>query len=132
MHDVMITAATRDEHDLPRCTEAAGDCGNPYAAVSFFVSFEVLSSFVILNMMIALILEEYSKTINREKHKVNPEDAERFVEAWAKYDPFATGRMHVRHLRVFIRDLPPPLVLDKMRFPFGMIRDADISAHISQ
>ena len=32
---------------------------------------QVLSSFVILNMMIALILEEYSKSVKREHHKVS-------------------------------------------------------------
>ena len=132
MHDCMITPESRDAFDRPRCTVEAGDCGNPVASVAYFVSFQVLSSFVILNMMIALILEEYSRSVNREKHKVNAEDAEHFVEAWAKYDPYATGRMHVRYLHKFIRDLPPPLGLDPKRHAFGHVKDSDVSAHISQ
>jgi hypothetical protein len=131
MHDMMITPDTRDERNQPVCSTDAGNCGSPYAALAFFLSFQVLSSFIILNMMIALILEEYSKAINREKHKINPEDAERFVEAWAKYDPYATGRVHVRHLRSLIRDRPPPLGLDPTSKAFNHIRDSDISAYIS-
>ena len=131
MHDLMITPESIDAHSQPICSIEAGNCGNPIASVVFFVSFIVLSSFLILNMMIAMILEEYSKAMAREKHKINPDDSERFVEAWSKYDPLATGRMHVRHLHVFIRELPPPLGLDKKRFAFGQIRDCDISAYIS-
>ena len=92
----------------------------------------MLASFIVLNMMIALILEEYSKAVSREGHRVSTDDAESFTDAWAKYDPYASGRMHVRHLHAFMRSLPPPLGLDKRQFPFGHIRDTDISKQISQ
>ena len=132
MHDAMVLPTEVTETNEPRCHVERGDCGFPTASVVFFVSFQVISSFVILNMMIALILEEYSKSVNREKHRVKPDDAEVFVEAWADYDPYASGRMHVRHLHAFIKGLPPPLGLDRRNYAGGYVRDSDVSAHIAQ
>ena len=40
--------------------------------------------------------------------------------------------MHVRHMHTFIRELPPPLGLDKKRYPFCNIRETDISTYISK
>ena len=131
MHDAMVKPTEFTADDQARCSVDKGDCGSPSAAIFFFVSFQVLSSFVILNMMIALILEEYSKSVNREKHRVNPDDAEAFVDLWAEYDPYASGRMHVRHLHSFIKGLPPPLGLDKRNYAGRVIRDSDVSAHIA-
>ena len=131
MHDAMVQPGEVTDTDEPRCHEEAGDCGSTAASMIFFISFQVISSMVILNMMIALILEEYSKSINREKHKVNDDDAEAFVDLWAEYDPYASGRMHVRHLHAFIKGLPPPLGLDRRNYAGHHLRDSDVSAHIA-
>ena len=81
MHDAMITPDTRDELDQPLCTVEAGDCGSPIVSLIYFISFTVLSSFVILNMMIALILEEYAPptppptlchTMSMSQHPASP------------------------------------------------------------
>ncbi len=100
--------------------------------ICMLVSFQVIATFVILNMMIALILEEYGKALNRDKHRVSADHAELFVEAWAQFDPYATGMMHVRHLHALIRKLPPPLGLDPKQFAFGHVRDTDVSNYISK
>ena len=58
MHDTMVT-------DGDGCSDAAGDCGS-YVAVPFFVAYTVIANFVVLNMMIAIILEEFQKAQKRE------------------------------------------------------------------
>lgn len=133
MHDAMITPGSvySDTEDEP-CSEDAGTCGSPIASILFFVSFQVVANFITLNMMIALILEEYGKALQRDKHRVSADDAEVFVEAWQQYDPYATGMMHVRHLHAFIRRLPPPLGLDPKEFQFSHVRDTDVSNYISR
>ena len=40
--------------------------------------------------------------------------------------------MNIRHLRSFVRALPPPLGLDPSDFPLGKIRALDISVHITR
>ena len=54
MHDAMASPETSD------CTYEAGDCGS-WVAVPFFVSYVLLTTFIVLKMLIALILENYLK-----------------------------------------------------------------------
>ena len=49
----------------------------------------IVASFVVLNMMIAIILEKFQESQKRDENKITPEHAERFVEAWANFDPYA-------------------------------------------
>ena len=137
MHDTMagpddVFSDYPPEALVPRCSAERGDCGSPFTSIAFHVSFQVVATFVVLNMMIALILEEYGKAVSREGYRISSDDAEIFVERWSRYDPYATGRMHVAHLHGFIRGLPPPLGLDPKRFPMHHVRDTDVSNHISQ
>ena len=109
MHDAMTTSSeVFSDRPQPRCVDATasspGDCGSPVAAVLFFMSFQLLATFVILNMMVAIILEEYSKAVSTDHQKISPEDSEAYADAWAHFDPFATGRMHVSHLHAFIEE----------------------------
>ena len=57
MHDAMVTTSTPPRLSAPRwpCSEAGGDCGS-WVALPFFVSFVLLTTFVVLKMIIALIL----------------------------------------------------------------------------
>ena len=60
MHDCMVTPASHP--DAPRTCDpsdtcAVGTCcGSPFA-VPFFMSYAVLASFVVLNMIVAVILD---------------------------------------------------------------------------
>mmetsp|Transcript_15432 Transcript_15432/g.38715 ORF Transcript_15432/g.38715 Transcript_15432/m.38715 type:complete len:831 (+) Transcript_15432:1-2493(+) len=123
MHDVMVSP---DQG----CSIEAGNCGS-WTAIPFFVSYMVVANFVVLNMMIAIIIQEFQLTQKREEYRLRPEQTEAFVNAWAEFDPYATGRMSVRHLREFIGVLPPPLGLDPRDFPLGRIRSLDVTALIS-
>ena len=133
MHDAMIMPGlVYSDVDVQHCSPDEGNCGNPLASMLFFIAFQISASFIILNMMIALILEEYGKEVGRGKHRVSAEHAELFVEAWQQFDPYATGRMHVRHLHALIRKLPPPLGLDPKKFSFSIVKDTDVSNYISK
>ena len=57
------------ESDGGGCSEANGDCGSAWAAVPFFVSYQILGEFLVLKMAIALINESYAAAL---------------VEAWAR------------------------------------------------
>ena len=65
-----------------------------------------------LNMMVAIILEEFQLSQKREEYRLKEVHTDAFIEAWAEHDPYATGKMSIRHLRSFIRALPPPLGLN--------------------
>ena len=53
----MIDASVKEETDL--CSDAEGNCGT-WLATPYFVSFLLIGTFVILNLVVAVILENFS------------------------------------------------------------------------
>ena len=89
MHDAMITADTYAP-DGPRCSDEAGDCGS-WTALPFFISYTVIAAFVMINMIVAVILENFALSRAASTYKLSPKHSEAFIDAWASYDPYATG-----------------------------------------
>ena len=105
---IMTDLAVQEESG--ECEEALGNCGS-HAAVPFFVSFQVIGSFVFLNLVIAVILENFSSLGDVNPELVSTGDVEGFQELWAQYDPDANQRIPTRQLPDLILDLPPPMGL---------------------
>jgi len=74
MHGCMITPGDSG------CTLAAGDCGSS-AAVAYFVSFQFLGSFVLLNLVVAVILENFTSLGHVNPDLVSSNDIANFREA---------------------------------------------------
>ena len=107
MHDCMVTP----EDAFNPCSEEAGDCGSAWAAIPFFLGFTVLAAFMILNMMIAVILDEFSASLKRDARNLKPDHAESFQEAWAQFDPWATEYINAADMLLLVRLLPAPMGL---------------------
>ena len=60
-------------------TKRVGDCGNG-AAVPFFMSFQIFGSFVILNLIVAVILENFSALGKVNADLVSTNDIEVFKD----------------------------------------------------
>ena len=95
------------------------DCGT-WLAMPFFVSFVVISNFVCLNLIVAVVLENFSllreqkmETRRRAKQKLpqlpSADHIDEFKELWCKFDPSADGFMHEDKLIVMLTQLPRPL-----------------------
>jgi len=125
MHDAMATPGSSD------CSYEAGDCGTG-AAVPFFVSYVVLTSYIVLKMMIALIIENFVLALKQDASSLQPEHAQAFITAWSEYDPHASGLMDVKHLRELIMRLPPPLGLDPSQCRGRVVRESDVAKYIFQ
>ena len=110
------------------CSEAEGNCGS-WLAVPFFVSYIVVTAFVVLNMMIALILHTYAQQKRPEAMAVTPAH-ETFQRAWAPHDPLATGRMPLERVRLVVHDCPPPLGLEPRPHAHGYIKMADVTRYV--
>ena len=63
-----------------RCSNEVGNCGSPPAALVYFISFALVGSFVMLNLVIAVILENFS-AIGSEEDLVVPDHAIEQVSA---------------------------------------------------
>ena len=108
MRDVM----TQPEDGV--CSKEAGDCGLLVAPVYFF-AFVISGSFVMLNLFLAVVLENYDAVVENAKEEaedetaITQEDIEDFNARWAKFDPAATGWILVKDLDALLITLPQPL-----------------------
>ena len=105
MADAMLAPVTGE------CSVAEGDCGSPLFAICFFVSFQILGTFVFLNLVVAVILENFSSLGSLNPEIVSPADVESFKEVWAAFDPDADNFIPSEDLPLLVLALPPPMGL---------------------
>ncbi|EPQ03449.1 Sodium channel protein type 3 subunit alpha [Myotis brandtii] len=90
-----------------------GDCGNPSVGIFFFVSYIIISFLVVVNMYIAVILENFSVATEESAEPLSEDDFEMFYEVWEKFDPDATQFIEFSKLSDFAAALDPPLLVAK-------------------
>uniref|UniRef100_A0A670JEP4 Sodium channel protein n=1 Tax=Podarcis muralis TaxID=64176 RepID=A0A670JEP4_PODMU len=90
-----------------------GDCGNPSVGIFFFVSYIIISFLVVVNMYIAVILENFSVATEESAEPLSEDDFEMFYEVWEKFDPDATQFIEFSKLSDFAASLDPPLLIPK-------------------
>ena len=61
-----------------------GDCGHPFVAIIYFVSFIIVNYMIVINMYIAIILENFNQAHQEEEIGIVEEDLEMFYTKWAK------------------------------------------------
>jgi len=120
----MMNACSASPLDTECVAELDGQpssCGSRYAAIPFFVSFQFLGSFVFLNLIVAVILENFTSLGNVDPNLVSSEDIANFKEAWAAFDPDANSWIAVEQLPVMLLTIPPPMGL-KMETPESRLK----------
>ncbi|XP_050975168.1 sodium channel, voltage-gated, type I-like, alpha isoform X2 [Labeo rohita] len=90
-------------------SERKGDCGNPPIGIFFFVSYIIICFLIVVNMYIAVILENFSVATEESAEPLSEDDFDRFYEVWEKFDPKATQFMEYDKLSDFANSLDPPL-----------------------
>ena len=73
-----------------------------------------LSSFlIIVNMYIAVILENYSQATEDVQEGITDEDYDLFYEIWQEFDPDGTQYIDYKGLSEFLDVLEPPLQIPR-------------------
>ncbi len=90
-----------------------GDCGNSAIAIPFLVSYLIISFLVVINMYIAVILENFSQAREEVNTSLSDDDYDMYYEIWQKYDPRGTEFINYDKLFDFVSDLEEPLCLQK-------------------
>ncbi|KAL7060820.1 hypothetical protein AAHC03_010160 [Spirometra sp. Aus1] len=87
-------------------------CGSNLAYF-YFITFYIFCSFVIINLFLAVIMDNFDY-LTRDWSILGPHHLDEFVTRWAEYDPEAKGR--VRHLDVvtMLGKISPPLGFGSM------------------
>uniref|UniRef100_A0A8C0VW89 Sodium channel protein n=1 Tax=Cyanistes caeruleus TaxID=156563 RepID=A0A8C0VW89_CYACU len=102
-----------DPHKDHPGSSVKGDCGNPSVGIFFFVSYIIISFLVVVNMYIAVILENFSVATEESAEPLSEDDFEMFYEVWEKFDPDATQFIEFSKLSDFAASLDPPLLIAK-------------------
>ncbi|XP_077303682.1 sodium channel protein type 2 subunit alpha-like isoform X1 [Lithobates pipiens] len=90
-----------------------GDCGNPSVGIFFFVSYIIISFLIVVNMYIAVILENFSVATEESAEPLGEDDFEMFYEVWEKFDSTASQFIEYSKLFDFADALEPPLRVPK-------------------
>ncbi|XP_046881398.1 sodium channel, voltage gated, type VIII, alpha subunit b [Hypomesus transpacificus] len=94
-------------------TPNTGDCGNPSVGIFFFVMYIIISFLIVVNMYIAIILENFSVATEESADPLSEDDFETFYEIWEKFDPDASQFINFAKLSDFADTLEHPLRLPK-------------------
>ncbi|XP_028307798.1 sodium channel, voltage gated, type VIII, alpha subunit a isoform X2 [Gouania willdenowi] len=94
-------------------TSVKGDCGNPSVGIFFFVMYIIISFLIVVNMYIAIILENFSVATEESADPLSEDDFETFYEIWEKFDPTASQFITFAKLSDFADTLEHPLRVPK-------------------
>ncbi|XP_065141735.1 sodium channel, voltage gated, type VIII, alpha subunit a isoform X1 [Paramisgurnus dabryanus] len=94
-------------------TSVKGDCGNPSVGIFFFVMYIIVSFLIVVNMYIAIILENFSVATEESADPLCEDDFESFYEIWEKFDPTASQFITFAKLGDFADTLEHPLRVPK-------------------
>ncbi|CDQ63466.1 unnamed protein product [Oncorhynchus mykiss] len=94
-----------------------GGCGTDFA-YCYFVSFIFFSSFLMLNLFVAVIMDNF-EYLTRDSSILGPHHLDEFVRVWGEYDRAACGRIHYTAMYEMLTHMSPPLGLGK-KCPRGM------------
>ncbi|XP_064520292.1 voltage-dependent R-type calcium channel subunit alpha-1E isoform X9 [Pseudopipra pipra] len=84
-------------------------CGTDLAYV-YFVSFIFFCSFLMLNLFVAVIMDNF-EYLTRDSSILGPHHLDEFVRIWAEYDRAACGRISYKDMYKLVRVISPPLGL---------------------
>lgn len=112
-----VLAAIMDDTDCNKYGNeeegTEGDCGSKGIAIAYLCSYLVISFLVILNMYIAVILENYSQATEDVEQGLTDDDYDMYYEIWQKFDPRGTQFIPYSALSDFLDALEAPLQIPK-------------------
>lgn len=82
-------------------------CGSNFT-YPFFVSFIFLCSFLMLNLFVAVIMDNFDY-LTRDSSILGAHHLDEFIRIWAFYDPNATGFIHYTEMYEMLKNMDPPL-----------------------
>ncbi|XP_068234737.1 muscle calcium channel subunit alpha-1-like isoform X6 [Palaemon carinicauda] len=112
--DIMLSCLPPDAQCDPQSEDfgKAESCGS-MVAYPYFISFYTLCSFLIINLFVAVIMDNFDY-LTRDWSILGPHHLDEFITLWSEYDPDAKGR--IKHLDVvtLLRKISPPLGFGKL------------------
>lgn len=103
-----------DECDKPDNEQGnPGNCGSATIGITYLLSYLVISFLIVINMYIAVILENYSQATEDVQEGLTDDDYDMYYEIWQQFDPDGTQYIRYDQLSDFLDVLEPPLQIHK-------------------
>jgi len=86
----------------------ADDCGSPLVAIIYSVSFQLFTTFAVLNVIIAIILGAFTWCYSLEQGEltqglpITADNFRHFKQIWDRFDLYSTGRIDISHFKTFL------------------------------
>uniref|UniRef100_A0A8C1Q715 Voltage-dependent N-type calcium channel subunit alpha n=1 Tax=Cyprinus carpio TaxID=7962 RepID=A0A8C1Q715_CYPCA len=109
-HEIMLSCLSERTCDASSGIHGK-ECGSDFAYF-YFVSFIFLCSFLMLNLFVAVIMDNF-EYLTRDSSILGPHHLDEFIRVWAEYDPAACGRISYKDMYNLLRIISPPLGLGK-------------------
>ncbi|XP_015185101.1 PREDICTED: sodium channel protein para isoform X8 [Polistes dominula] len=90
-----------------------GNCGSSTIGIAYLLSYLVISFLIVINMYIAVILENYSQATEDVQEGLTDDDYDMYYEIWQQFDPKGTQYIRYDQLSDFLDVLEPPLQIHK-------------------
>lgn len=90
-----------------------GNCGQTAVGTAFLLSYLVINFLIVINMYIAVILENYSQATEDVQEGLTDDDYDMYYEIWQHFDPDGTRYIPYDQLSDFLDILEPPLKIHK-------------------
>ncbi|XP_043095535.1 calcium channel, voltage-dependent, N type, alpha 1B subunit, a isoform X6 [Puntigrus tetrazona] len=109
-HEIMLSCLSERSCDA-NSGNSDKECGSDFAYF-YFVSFIFLCSFLMLNLFVAVIMDNF-EYLTRDSSILGPHHLDEFIRVWAEYDPAACGRVKYLDMYEMLLHMSPPLGLGK-------------------
>ncbi|CAF1923068.1 unnamed protein product [Rotaria magnacalcarata] len=93
-----------------------GDCGDTAIATPFLVSYVIITSLVVVNMYIAVILENFSQAQEDVQQGLTDDDYDMYYEKWQRFDPLGLQFIQYDQVLDFVDALEAPLRIPKPNY----------------
>ena len=90
-----------------------GDCGDKLMGITFLIGYLIGSFLIVINMYIAVILENYSQATEDVEEGLTDDDYDMYYEIWQGFDPRGTQYIDLKILSSFCDTLEEPLKVKK-------------------
>ncbi|ESN95222.1 hypothetical protein HELRODRAFT_128993, partial [Helobdella robusta] len=108
---IMLSCMAGKPCDPEASVTKQNSCGLDIA-VPYFVSFIFFCSFLMLNLFVAVIMDNFDY-LTRDSSILGPHHLDEFIRVWADYDPGATNRISVTNMYEMMRTMEPPVGFGK-------------------
>ncbi|KAG7240047.1 hypothetical protein INR49_028050, partial [Caranx melampygus] len=118
-HEIMLSCLSHRPCDEQSGTQGK-ECGSDFAYF-YFVSFIFLCSFLMLNLFVAVIMDNF-EYLTRDSSILGPHHLDEFIRVWAEYDPAACGRISYKDIILCLGSVHPPLFSPLLSSPTRFTR----------